>query len=197
MSSEVEICNLALSHIGTKSTIASLTENSNEARQCNLLYVPARDHTLRAHPWKFAQKRVALADLGSPPQGWLYRYQYPSDCIAAREILPDNKDTDDPVPFEVAVSDDLKSKVILCDKAGAYLRYTARVTDPTLFDPMFVTALSWWLAFLLAKPLTGSETERKAAYEGWARAMTAAWAADSSEREKGMERDAEHIRARA
>ena len=36
MASEVDICNLALSHIGASATISSLTEQSEEAFHCNL-----------------------------------------------------------------------------------------------------------------------------------------------------------------
>jgi hypothetical protein len=47
MTSEVEICNRALDKVGTRSTIASLTEASNEAKICNLIVsAPTRDETL-------------------------------------------------------------------------------------------------------------------------------------------------------
>ena len=53
---EVDICNEALSVMGSRSTIASLTENSAEAIQCNLRYETVRDQLLRLAPWAFAKK---------------------------------------------------------------------------------------------------------------------------------------------
>ena len=98
MSSEVEICNLSLSHIGTRSTISALNENSNEARQCNIHYAPARNFVLRKHPWGFAEKTLALAVLSDPPPNWLYKYQYPTDCVTAIELVPEDKAVSPPIP---------------------------------------------------------------------------------------------------
>jgi hypothetical protein len=107
MTSEVEICNRALSKIGTRSTIASLTEDSQEAHQCNILYTPTRDETLGMAFWNFGRKTTNLGlvksapgtptnpspagwngtwsdDFPAPP--WLYEYTYPSDCIQMRYI---------------------------------------------------------------------------------------------------------------
>lgn len=195
-SSIVEVCNWALSHIGTKSTISSITENSNEARQCNILFNGARDFVLRDHPWRFAEKRVALADLDDAPPDWDYAYGYPSDCVNALIILPEDKETDDPVPFVVGVASDLNSKTILTDKEEAWLKYTARVTNPTVWDPMFAVALSWQLAIQLALPLTGKKSIRDDALRGYALALSAAKTADRNESEKDDERDAEWISGR-
>lgn len=104
--SETEICNRALSRIGTRSTIASLTEDSNEARQCNMLYVPTRDEVISMAWWNFAKKTATLSLLKSAPgtptnptgatqwssaypaPPWLYEYAYPSDCIQFKMIVP-------------------------------------------------------------------------------------------------------------
>lgn len=107
MSSETEVANLALSKIGTRSTIASLTEDSNEARAINLLYANTRDQVLGMAFWNFAKKTTTLSLLKSapgtpsftetggqvwspdwPPPGWLFEYAYPSDCIQVRYIIP-------------------------------------------------------------------------------------------------------------
>lgn len=107
MSSDTEVANLALAKIGTRSTIASLTEDSNEARAINLIYANTRDQVLGMAFWNFARKTVNLSVLkiapgamGStssggnvwspdwPPPGWLYEYAYPSDCIQMRFVSP-------------------------------------------------------------------------------------------------------------
>lgn len=109
MTSEVEICNRALSKVGTRSTIASMTEASNEAKQCNLLFNPTRDEVLSMAFWNFARKTATLSLLKSAPgtisnpsptgfdgtwndaypaPPWLFEYAYPSDCINVRFVTP-------------------------------------------------------------------------------------------------------------
>lgn len=99
---DTTVCNLALSSIGTRSTIASLSENSTEAEVVSLWYAQTRDSLLRAFPWNWARRQVLLAVFKSargtlenpngllpePPQPWRYEYSWPSDCLTARYILP-------------------------------------------------------------------------------------------------------------
>jgi hypothetical protein len=55
----VEICNSALTLIGTRKIVA-LSDPSVEARECNSNYDKCRKATLRDHPWNFATKRKVL-----------------------------------------------------------------------------------------------------------------------------------------
>ncbi len=97
--SETAICNRALASIGTRSTIASLTERSNEAEQCNLIYAATRDEVLQMAFWNFAAKTDYLALYKSAPGtpsnptgsvAWSTAYPsaYPSDCIQVRYMVP-------------------------------------------------------------------------------------------------------------
>lgn len=174
MTSEIDICNMALSHIGAQSSISDFLEASVEAQQCSLLYAPARDAVLREHAWNFASRRAALADLGAPPPGWRYRYSLPADCLVARKILSENRSTQK-IEFEVS------NFTVLTDQAQAVLAYTARVTDASKFDPMFVVALSWRLAVDLVPPITGSKTIQQTALSIYKNEIAAARAADAAE----------------
>src|SRR5215469_14797056 len=107
MTSEVDIANRALSAIGTRSTIASLAEISNEALNAQLLIEALRDELLRMAPWNCATNYNNLALIsaapgtpenptsgatvwskGIPPPPWAYEYAYPSDCLRALWIVP-------------------------------------------------------------------------------------------------------------
>lgn len=108
MPSLLEIYNRALAEVGTRTTVASQTEPSAEARQCNIAYPGVRDQLLRAANWNFARKTATLALLKAapgtpenpnipanpvwsnvyPPPPWLYEYAYPSDCIRMVKIIP-------------------------------------------------------------------------------------------------------------
>lgn len=101
------IWNRALAAIGTRSTVAGLNEDSNEARNCAILYDGVRDQLLQAARWNFARGMLRLTLLkaapGTPenpvtsatptqwnatmPQiPWLYSYAYPAECIQLQRI---------------------------------------------------------------------------------------------------------------
>ena len=65
MASEVDICNLALGHLGDNATVSSISppEGSAQAEHCARFYPLARDALLEMGYWNFAMRRVALAQL--------------------------------------------------------------------------------------------------------------------------------------
>jgi len=157
--SKVLICNMSLSNIGAKSTIESITELSTEAKACNLWYDFSLKQALEAFNWSFARKRFTLAAHGddAPEDIWAYRYQYPSDCVAAREIVnPAGKDAD-AVPFEVQISDD-GTKSILTNLDDAELIYTFLQENTTMFSAHFVEMFSYILAAHISFSITGKRT---------------------------------------
>lgn len=195
MASEVEIVNLALSHLGSTARINSLSEDSEEAHHAQLIYPKARDALLRGHAWRFATKYQTLASLGNPPTHWDYAYQYPSDCLRALAIVT-TVEGDDPVPFEVALAPSGDSRTILCDLPQAQLKYIARVSNPNLYDPAFLVALSWLVAAELSAPLTGDPDRYKMVSDAYQRAVSAAAAMDANEAHRDYNRDADAIKAR-
>lgn len=180
MASEVEICNLALAHLGDDATVASIDppEGSAQAEHCARFYAIARDSLLQMHNWNFASRRVALASVTMPYTMWRYAYACPGDMMVAVSVLPPEVENDYTirpypadrygwgwintpfvgagvyVPQEYSIETDTNgNKVIYTNQEGAILRYQALVTDPTKFDPLFVMALSWHLASMLAGPV--------------------------------------------
>ena len=198
MASDIDICNLALLRLGTRSTIASLTEGSVEANACNIAYPLIRDALLASHRWGFATRRTQLAVLGAPPPPWAFCYAFPTDCLAPHELyrpiprLP-------VIPFEVSGSTDPLGnpiKVILTNWAQAMLVYTAHVTSPNLFAPHFIEALSWMLAAELATALTGDTNLAQYSAQMASSAVAAARARDANDDSKPQDRPAEWVRAR-
>jgi hypothetical protein len=180
MASEVEICNLALAHLGDDATVASIDppEGSAQSEHCARFYAIARDSLLQMHNWNFASRRVALASVTMPYTMWRYAYACPGDMMVAVSVLPPEVENDYTirpypadrygwgwintpfvgagvyVPQEYSIETDTNgNKVIYTNQEGAILRYQALVTDPTKFDPLFVMALSWHLASMLAGPV--------------------------------------------
>lgn len=201
MASEVQICNLALSHVGAAS-IQSLEDKTKEAGRCNLLYEPARDAVLREHKWSFATKRETLALLPDEDKvdEWEFAYQYPSDCLAAREIYNDFNNVrrdgllhhdhqhhahgnTDRINFEVAVNKGKTAKIIFTNKEDAELIYTAEITDPNLFDTQFRDALAWKLASELARPLRANPKMEELLYQKYLFIMATTQASDANEQQ--------------
>lgn len=197
MPSVVQICNIALTRIGQNQLIASLSEQSLAAQLCSLHYEACRDELLRDFPWPFATRRVTLADIGSPPDGWAYRYRYPVDCIRAQHVSQPGvrqPTSAQRVPFAVAYAEG--GRAILCDQSPAELVYSARVEDTTYFDPLFVSALAWRLAAELATGLQGNASNYAAAYQQYRMVVDMAQANAFEESEEGVPPESEFITGR-
>lgn len=161
--SNVRICNMALSNIGAKSTIESLTENSAEAKECSLWYDYSRLQTLEIYDWNFARRRLTLTTHSddAPSGVWEYRYQYPSDCVNLRKLQNAGGDLIDPIPFEIELDDNLDNKSIVTDLDEAIAVYTMDLTEVSLFSPLFVDMLSFAISSHLAFALTGKQELRR------------------------------------
>ena len=195
MTSVIQICNLALTEIGTANTIQALNEATTEARHCGLLYDQARDTVLEDHPWGFARKQDLLADLGDPPSGWLYQYAQPSDCLSIREIYQPIAGGDE-IAYQKAADSALTQKTILTDQADAELIYTARVEDPNMFNSKFIGALAFFLGAKLAVPLTGNANLTAKLMTEYEKALTSASTADARQESGKVEFEPDWIKAR-
>lgn len=93
------VCNLALSEIGQRTAISSLSENSPAANCANLYYLPKTRALLRAAQWNFARSQAQLTlykaaivngavSANPPPQPFQYEYLYPSQALEIRFIVP-------------------------------------------------------------------------------------------------------------
>lgn len=165
MASEVDIVNLALSHLGEDATVSSIDppEGSAEAEHAAMFYPQARDALLEMHEWRFSTKRVLLALTASNSFEWAYAYALPVNMLRALAVLPETASAeDDGEGFDQQLdADDVQ--IILTNCETASLKYTARVTDPTRFPPLFVETLAWLLAAHLAGPLIKGDQGRTVA----------------------------------
>lgn len=162
MASEVEICNLALAHLGESESILTISppDGQPNSARCARFYPIARD-TLLGRGWTFNTKRASLSQLSVTLPEWDYCYSQPSDCLRPVAVLLEGS-TDmgeyggstlyAPQPFVTETLSD-NSIAILTNVSPARLRYYAYVTDPTRFSPSFTTALSYLLASWLAGPV--------------------------------------------
>lgn len=197
MASQVEIYNMALMNIGQSETVASLDERSKAQQICSQWWTTARDTVTQGFAWPFATRYLALADLGSPPRNYLYRYQYPNDCLRAMYLTVDGirKPPELLQPrFEVAWGEN--GQVILTDQESAELAYVVRIEETGRFSPEFTLALSWNLAAMIAMPMTATRTiadNAAAMYQGL---IQQAWADARNESKDDSDPLPEYIAAR-
>jgi hypothetical protein len=146
--SDTDIANDALGRLGIP-PIMSLDDNAKQAQYAKRFFDQTRDEVLAMHSWNFSIRRAALSQLATPPlYEWAFAYQLPTDCI--RIVQLNNYDPARALEFYVVEGGQLHT-----DAPSAEIRYISRVTDPTLYPPVFAEALSIKLAAKLSAPLTG------------------------------------------
>jgi hypothetical protein len=174
MASAVDICNLALSHLGARANVSSIEppEGSPEAEHCAHFYPIARDSRLESHPWKFAVKRVRPALLADSPDA-RNAYALPVDLLRVLDVQGfqdaarywqhwDCPRAERHADYEIEISA-AGALRLLTPQDNAVLLYIARVVDTGLYSPLFIEALSWRLASHLAGPILKAEEGAKMA----------------------------------
>ena len=153
MSTPIDICNLALGHIG-KPEISSFEEASAEARECRRFYNQTRRAFLQGSDWTFARRRQALAEVTNDyGERWGYKYSRPSGILKMLRVLPPNTDLRQnprPIRFEV------REGAVFADIPHAVAEFIVDLTDTTRFGALAVDALAFALAHRIARPLTKS-----------------------------------------
>lgn len=171
MASEVQICNMALSHIGSEARVSSISppDGSVEAGHCATFFDAARTEMLEPGNWNFSLTRASLAPVEIVGSQWLFGYALPSDCMRALRILRPGEVvtvfTQDDVQYSPddnsTASFEIEGGVLYTNEPEAVLVYVRDITDPSKFTPSFVSALSYLLASYLAGPIIkGNEGTR-------------------------------------
>lgn len=217
MASAVDIANMALSHHGSDTVIASLVppDGSVEAGHCARFFKLARREAIEACRPFWAKARVALAPLPSnPSEVWSYAYALPSDCIAPLRVLAKSTVMDTPWwPFnQVLLVDEfqfftergssdfeIEGGTLLTHEPEAVLLYLRDIEDTSKFPPTFTSGLSYLLAAYIAGPLIKGAEGVNAGRELRTMARTVLGEAAVSDANKSSERAdfvPSHVRAR-
>lgn len=164
MASVVQICNMALSHIGSEARVQSISppDGSVEAGYCATFYDMARTELLEPGSWRFSLTRATLAQATNLSNTWAFAYALPSTCMRPVRVLRAgagltvfNQDQartfspsdDDTAPFTV------EGEVLYTNEPEAVLVYVRDVTDTAKFTPSFMSTLSYMLASYLSGPI--------------------------------------------
>lgn len=204
-SSNTEIANMALAHLGNGKDIADLdTENSSEARSIRRFYNVAREATLADFAWPFATKYATLAlvseygDTGHVTDEYDFAYRYPTDCLMLRRIKSGNRNDDRQDRVEYKIAQDDQGQLILTDTEEAEVEFTILIESESRYSAEFVLALSLRLAVYAAPQLTKGDPFKLGdrAMGLYQQAISRAQANAANEQQAAEDADAESIRAR-
>lgn len=190
-SSEAFICNLALTRLGNKQQITSLTQGGTVAPLCNLHYAHARDTLLRSHYWNFAIKRQALSQSATTPANEFgYQYQLPTDCLrvirtsweanffgggTAVYSYPNGGYAATFIPYRI------EAGYLLTDEASVTIEYVAQITDTLQFDDLFVDVLAQRLAAELCPAISDNTALTQRLWQIYAEKLQEARSIDAME----------------
>jgi hypothetical protein len=213
---DVDICNMALSHLSMSQGIQSIDppDQSEQAKVCAFWYPKMRNWLLREAPWNFAYVNQVLASDATTFPGWAYAYQYPDDCLELIAIttqyglrfgqtfwstywwpqsggipkIPTKVVQSTAVPGELAILCDLTSPV--------YAFYIQCVTNTQLFDVQFSDALSFYVASRVGGPLRANAQKVQACAQAAEMMKLKAIAQSMNESQQDNERVSPSISAR-
>jgi len=183
MMTSTDICNLALSYLA-KGRIISMTQETEEARQCAMHYDHCRRLLLRSYRWGFSRRTEKLALSASTVPGWEFVYGYPSNCLSVRFVFEEegaSRREFDRDEYEIAVVEGVK---VLCSNVeNAWCEYTEDVVEVSKMSEEFVEALARYLAASMAMVITGNAEMMNTNYQLMQHALMQAQTEDARERE--------------
>jgi hypothetical protein len=162
MTSKTDICNRALIKLG-KATIRDIdTDESPQGTLCKAVYVLMLDEVLRQAEWNFAVNRQALNKdaSGSPLYEWAYRFILPTVPPVIKIISVENN-----VPFKI------EGNYLVSNSDNIKLKYIGRITDPNLYDSLFINALVLRLAYEISFSLTSQTSLGDSIYKQYLLAL--------------------------
>ena len=136
--SDIEIINRSLALLGIES-ITSLSDNSKQASVARVLFDDTRAAVFRGHPWNCLTRRASLPkDVTPPVYGYANRFVLPADFLRLLEV-------EDPTQTVFQ----LERRHILSDEGTMNIKYTALITDVTLYDTLLLDTLAKDLSHLV------------------------------------------------
>lgn len=160
---KVGFCNEALLLIGSQ-PIASLTEGTDKATICSLLYERCAGALLTKRVWNFTREKVQLARLvDAPVNKWKYAYQLPSGRILAPWKVYDSLSTGVNPRTEFEIFGDK----LYCDYAVVVVDYQVEpAVDkfPLPFTDLLINALAARFAPIISEQARLAEHYHEIAY---------------------------------
>ncbi|HBZ17499.1 MAG TPA: hypothetical protein DEO73_17305 [Pantoea sp.] len=183
MATKIVIINRALTKLGSE-RLMSEADNNAASRAMEAVYDGVLENLLRIYRWSFAIRRTQLASLTEKPAyGFQHQYQLPSDCQridAVSDSVMQGWGHNEKFP---APRYQIEGGKILTDmEPPIFLRYGAKIDDPSKYDSAFTEALACALAVEVCETITQSSTKKQAALQDFELAIKQARQASAIER---------------
>jgi hypothetical protein len=160
-SSELEVANLALGR-AKEDEIASFDDDLHRARVARRHFGTERDAVLAELDWNFASAWQQPAADVAPSMGPLKtRFPLEADTIVVREVFPSSSGSgplgEDRWAMEsgnaTVAGAVIEAKILTCNETSVLVRYTKRIENVRLWDPLFIKAYVCRLAGAMATEL--------------------------------------------
>jgi hypothetical protein len=174
MSSEVSICNQAISWLGGN-LITSLGDSTTEAILCNANYAELRDAVMEEGKWTFATKRFKLLPSTlTPVYGYSNQFEIPNGVLSVIQATQyaDNLNTTE--DFDWRREEDF----IVANVDAVYCKCIIQIVDPKKFSKTFNQALAARIAADIAPTLTESTSKEEKMWAKYYRLLPTALAVD-------------------
>lgn len=158
MPSTTDLLNGSLGLIGA-SRITNIDDGSVNANHCKVFYPSLLDSLLRMNHWNFATGRANLVAAVAPPLfEFAFSYPLPADLLKVREYngtILSNAVLSSWWWFNGTYVQryTIEGRNLLSNEGVVQITYTARVTDPNIWDSLFYQTMMHWLGSLLANAI--------------------------------------------
>jgi hypothetical protein len=149
MTTNLDITKRALAQIGTHSQITSMSDGSEEANYASLLYAPLRDFMLAEGDYDFSLQTALAIFFASPALPWGYSYQYPTEALRIRSLIPTSFDIFSPVPIDFNILTTGPTRFIVTTVPIGSIVYTYAPSED-VWDPIFTESFTRLLGSALA-----------------------------------------------
>lgn len=163
---------------------------------------------LRERPWPFATRQVDLALVGEQLiTDWFYTYRYPSDYVTVNRVLTSTVISNTtvvtqtqrvtlPQSYPFQIGSDSAGRLIHTNVREAVCLGTVYVSDVSQYDPLFTSALAWFISAEIAIPLTKNKDLYTNGLEQYQSIVSDAFAEGMNEPKPNEAAEADMVQAR-
>lgn len=196
MTSDINICNMALGNIGAE-PIVSFEDATQAARICNSYYSHVLDELLASHAWDFNRRQLKLVLTSETMQGWKHVYAYPPTALYIDGLFTADDEgavVDEHVDYDVLLGD--KRRIATDAEGNVYALCRVSVPDVSMWPPFFCEVMIWALSTRIALAITKSAEIASTCNSMYAQALGRALAASANEPHKPVKSGSSWLEAR-
>lgn len=161
MPTQMDVAKAALAQTGTRSTITSFNDGSEEGLYLGILYGPLRDFLLAEGDYDFSLVAANTVPVTTPAGPWTGAYQYPTDALRIRQMVPSSFDVMDPRPVEWTISGQGGAGRVILTRVGMSRVIYTRAVGEGLWEPLFTEAFTRLLSSALLYALRNNVAPSK------------------------------------